>query len=51
MPPYVLGEAEAAHLARGALAALEATLAESDARGGHVDGKPVDVDDGDRSLP
>jgi adenosylmethionine-8-amino-7-oxononanoate aminotransferase len=51
MPPYVLGEAEAAHLARGALAALEATLAESDARGGHVDGKPGDVDGGDRSLP
>ena len=30
MPPYVLDEAEAAHLARGALAALEATLAETD---------------------
>ncbi|MGN6526848.1 MAG: adenosylmethionine--8-amino-7-oxononanoate transaminase [Burkholderiaceae bacterium] len=29
MPPYVLGETEAAHLGRGALAALEATLAES----------------------
>jgi adenosylmethionine-8-amino-7-oxononanoate aminotransferase len=28
MPPYVLGEAEAAHLAQGALAALEATLTE-----------------------
>jgi len=32
MPPYVLGEAEAEHLARGAWAALEATLAEEDGR-------------------
>lgn len=31
MPPYVLEEDTAAHLARGALAALDATLAEGDA--------------------
>ena len=34
MPPYVLDEADAAHLAHGALAALDETLAESDARRG-----------------
>jgi adenosylmethionine-8-amino-7-oxononanoate aminotransferase len=28
MPPYVIDEAEGEHLARGALAALHATLAE-----------------------
>ena len=33
MPPYVLEDDTAAHLARGALAALEATLAEGDAHG------------------
>jgi adenosylmethionine---8-amino-7-oxononanoate aminotransferase len=31
MPPYVMDEAAAAHLAHGALAALEATLAQEDA--------------------
>ena len=32
MPPYVLDDDAAAHLGRGALAALDETLAESDAR-------------------
>lgn len=33
MPPYVIDEAEGEHLARGALAALNATLAEGDRHG------------------
>jgi adenosylmethionine-8-amino-7-oxononanoate aminotransferase len=44
MPPYVLNAAEGAHLARGALAALDATLAEerADHRGGKdgLNGRP-----------
>jgi adenosylmethionine-8-amino-7-oxononanoate aminotransferase len=42
MPPYVISEAEGQHLATGALAALEATLAEEAAgqapTQGEVDG-------------
>jgi adenosylmethionine-8-amino-7-oxononanoate aminotransferase len=37
MPPYVLEDDTAAHLARGALAALENTLAEADASGSLFD--------------
>jgi adenosylmethionine-8-amino-7-oxononanoate aminotransferase len=33
MPPYVMDEDTAGHLARGALAALEATLAEENTHG------------------
>jgi adenosylmethionine-8-amino-7-oxononanoate aminotransferase len=39
MPPYVLEEADAAHLARGALAALEETLAEEPGRGAGTAGE------------
>ena len=38
MPPYVIGEDEGDHLARGALAALNETLAEEGAGAARLDG-------------